>query len=72
MTTRLKFGLRWKLNLLIGAVLLVTMIMFEGMSLHHERAVNRRARPSPSGAGAKEGLCQGYFGYWCLVHSFTS
>jgi len=37
MNRRLKFGLRWKLNLLIGAILLVTMTVFVGLDLYHER-----------------------------------
>ena len=34
---RLKFGLRWKLNLLMGAIVLATMSIFEGVSLYRER-----------------------------------
>lgn len=34
---RFKFGLRWKLNLLIGAIVVVTMSLFEGLSLNRER-----------------------------------
>ena len=43
---RLKFGLRWKLNLLMGAILLVTMSLFEGMGLYRERQmlINERAQ----------------------------
>ena len=41
---RFKLGLRWKLNLLIGAILLVTMSLFEGLSLRHERQMLISAR----------------------------
>lgn len=44
MIARFKFGLRWKLNVLIGAVLVVTMVIFEGMSLHHEKGLLLSAR----------------------------
>ncbi len=41
-----KLGLRWKLNLLMGGVLLVTMSVFEGLVLRHERQmlIDSRAR----------------------------
>ena len=43
---RFKFGLRWKLNLLIGAVVVITMSLFEGLSLYRERQmlINARAQ----------------------------
>jgi HAMP domain-containing protein len=43
---RFKFGLRWKLNLLIGAIVVVTMTLFEGLSLYGERQmlINARAQ----------------------------
>ena len=41
---RFKFGLRWKLNVLIGAVLLLTMTLFEALSLRHERQMLINAR----------------------------
>lgn len=37
MKPRLALGLRWKLNLLFGAILLVTMSAFVGLDLYHER-----------------------------------
>ena len=44
--SRFKFGLRWKLNLLMGAILLVTMSLFEGLGLYRERQmlINARAQ----------------------------
>lgn len=41
---RFKFGLRLKLNLLIGTVVLLTMIVFEGVSLYRERQILIDAR----------------------------
>ena len=41
---RLKFGLRWKLNLLMGAVVLITMGLFEGLGLYGERQILINAR----------------------------
>lgn len=37
MKFRLALGLRWKLNLLFGAILVVTMSAFVGLDLYHER-----------------------------------
>ena len=41
---RSKFGLRWKLNLLIGIILLVTMSLFETLNLRNERQMLIDAR----------------------------
>ena len=41
---RFKFGLRWKLNLLIGIILLVTMSLFETLNLSNERQMLIDAR----------------------------
>lgn len=41
---RFKFGLRWKLNLLLGTVVFVTMSVFESVSLYRERQILIDAR----------------------------
>lgn len=41
---RFKFGLRWKLNLLIGIVLVTTMSLFEALNLRNERQMLIDAR----------------------------
>lgn len=41
---RFKFGLRWKLNLLIGIVLVATMSLFETLNLRNERQMLIDAR----------------------------